>query len=264
MSLRLDVSGNYMLESVNYITCINPMVHPDRILPYHDFLYIIDGDWEIWEEENVYSLHSDDLLILEAGKHHYGLKPCSPGNRHMYIHAAGGMGVEGSTLKEFKSLIHCQNNSRVKQLFEEILSVMWSEDELKDMKLELLFKLFLCEILKQQEQTDRSKVNIVEQAVSLMQTTPQTFFTSTEMADKFFVCERTLNNLFRKTYNMTFSGYQMDRKLEMVRQYLQMHPESKLDEAAKNFGFCDEFHLGKAYKKKYGVSPKRHIKEQGI
>lgn len=261
MSLKLNLSCNYTLESANYITCINPMVHPDRILPYHDFLYIIEGEWEIWEDENVYFLHSNDLLILSAGRHHYGIKPCSPNNRHMYIHMAEGEADAEDIQKEFQSLIHCQNNPRVKQLFEEMLSVTWSEDELKNMKLELLFKLFLFELLKQQDQSIRSKINIVEQSVSLMQTTPQKFFTSTEMADRFFVCERTLNNLFRKTYNMTFSGYQMDRKLEMVRQYLLQHPESKLDEAARNFGFCDEFHLGKAYKKKYGVSPKRHVRD---
>ena len=87
MSINLNIFSDYSLESANYITFINPGLHPDRILPFHDFLYIIDGTWEIIENENVYNLHSDDLIILAANRHHYGKNPCSANNRHMYIHA---------------------------------------------------------------------------------------------------------------------------------------------------------------------------------
>jgi AraC-like DNA-binding protein len=48
-------------------------------------------------------------------------------------------------------------------------------------------------------------------------------------------------------------------KLEMVRQYLSDHPYETLANAARSYGFYDEFHLGKAFKKKYGYSPKRKI-----
>ncbi len=260
MGVLLSISADYKLESANYITCINPMLHPNRIMEYHDFLYIIDGEWEIIEDDVVYTLKSDDLLILAAGRHHYSEKPCSEGNRHMYIHAAASESVAEASDKEFNSLIHCQNNPKVKQLFEEIISAVWSEDELKEEKLKFLFGAFLCEVYKQQTNENASGKNIVAQAVSIMQAAPQSFFTSGDMAARFFVCERTLNNLFKKAYGKTFSTYQMDRKLEMVRQYLLINPEAKLGEVAANFGFCDEFHLGKTYKKKYGISPKRHVK----
>jgi len=171
-----------------------------------------------------------------------------------------GMEDSPEDSREIKSLIHCCNNPKIKQLFEEIISALWSEDELKMQRLQMLFGLFLCELYKQQRKENNTGINIVEQAVYIMQMTPQTFFSSSEMAARFFVCERTLNNLFRKEHGKTFCGYQMDRKLEMVRQYLILHRDSRLDEAARNFGFYDEFHLGKAYKKKYGISPKKHIK----
>lgn len=266
MSVQLPINGDYFLEGANYITCINPMLHPDRILPYHDFLYILEGDWEIAEDDNVYQLHTDDLLILAAGRHHYGESPCSPGNRHMYIHAFPMQQPESrqageTAAREFHSLIHCQNNAKVRQLFEEIISVMWSQDELKDIRLRLLMGLFLCEVYRQQDNEHSTRVNIAEQAANLIRTNPQNFYTCGDMAERFFVCERTINNLFRKAYGKSFYAYQMDGKLEMVRQYLLIHPESKLDEAARNFGFCDEFHLGKAYKKKYGISPRRHVRE---
>lgn len=263
MSVSLPILADYGFESANYITCINPMLHPNRIMEYHDFLYIIDGEWEIIEDGEVYNLKSDDLLILAAGRHHYSEKPCSAGNRHMYIHAVPGR-YENTLAKaeclEFATLIHCQNNPKIKRLFEDIIAAVWSEDELKEARLKFLFGAFLCEVYGQQKNDGSLGKNIVSQAIAIMQAEPQHFFTCGEMAAKFFVCERTINNMFKKAYGKTFSGYQMDKKLEMVRQYLFMTPDARLSEVAANFGFCDEFHLGKTYKKKYGISPKKHIK----
>ncbi|MBQ9765111.1 MAG: helix-turn-helix transcriptional regulator [Lachnospiraceae bacterium] len=270
MSALLPICKDYEIESANYITCINPMFHPDRIMPYHDFLYIIDGEWEIIEDDVTYKLQTDDLLILVAGRHHYSLKPCSPNNRHMYIHVCESDKTSedithseaGETkLREFSSQISCRNNPKIKRLFEDIISVVWSEDELKKENLSFLFGAFLCELYKQQNSGRLQGENIVGQTLAIMQAEPHTFYSCSDMANRFFICERTLNNLFKKSYDKTFFAYQMDRKLEMVRQYMLVNPEAKLSEVAGNFGFCDEFHLGKAYKKKYGISPKRHIKK---
>ena len=71
------------------------------------------------------------------------------------------------------------------------------------------------------------------------------------------ISARTLNNHFFKNYGKTFYAYQMETKLEMVRDFLIHQPDAKLHEAALNFGFYDEFHLSKAFKKQYGVSPSK-------
>ena len=78
-----------------------------------------------------------------------------------------------------------------------------------------------------------------------------------EMAAEFYICPRTLNNRLRASCSQTFSAYQMDLKLEMVREFLAHQPDAKLHEAAVNFGFYDEFHLSKAFKKKYGYPPSK-------
>ena len=49
--------------------------------------------------------------------------------------------------------------------------------------------------------------------------------------------------------------FQRKYRLEAVRAFLLSHPDVSLRQAAENFGFCDEFHLSKAYKQRYGVSP---------
>ena len=82
----LEKMGMHTISSGNYVTSVNGMIHPDRIMKEHDFLYMLDGSWEICEDHETYKMQTNDLLILPAGRHHYGQKLCNPGNRHMYRH----------------------------------------------------------------------------------------------------------------------------------------------------------------------------------
>lgn len=86
MDFAIKIDGTHRIESANYVTNVNPALHPNRVMELHDFLYILDGTWEIYENDTAYHLRNDDLLILTACNHHYGLLPSNAGNRHMYIH----------------------------------------------------------------------------------------------------------------------------------------------------------------------------------
>ena len=104
---------------------------------------------------------------------------------------------------------------------------------------------------------------MIEEIIRLIHSTPQTFFTAGEIASRYYVCERTLNNRFHKYCTKTFPAFQMETKLEMVRQFLLTQPDTKLREAAINYGFCDEFHLSKAFKKHFGLSPSQYRQLHG-
>ena len=84
--LFLERMSPRTITSANYITSVNGMLHPARTMSEHDFLYILDGTWEVIEEGIPYELQTDDLLILCAGRYHTGVQLCNPGNRHMYFH----------------------------------------------------------------------------------------------------------------------------------------------------------------------------------
>ena len=104
---------------------------------------------------------------------------------------------------------------------------------------------------------------MIEEIIRLIHSTPQTFFTAGEIASRYYICERTLNNRFHKYCKKTFPAFQMETKLEMVRQFLLIQPDTKLREAAINYGFCDEFHLSKAFKKHFGLSPSQYRQLHG-
>lgn len=258
MELVIDINNTHKIESANYVTNVAPTLHPDRVMELHDFLYIIDGTWEIYENDIPYKLQNDDLLILTAGSHHYGKLPSSEGNRHMYIHLYTEAGSQTSGTR-LNTLYHCGSNPRIKQYFEEIISTYWSENPLKDTRLSLLFGLLICELDSLENTSFASgKYNeTIPKVLNLMQTNPQILYSCQEMADNFYICPRTLSNMFMQGFGVSFYNYQMNMKLEMVRQYLSDHPLELLYNVARNFGFYDEFHLSKAYKKKFGYPPKK-------
>lgn len=274
MNYHFQLSGNRPVIEANYNTFVHPALHPDRIMDCHDFLYIIDGTWEIALENaavthapgpdpELLHAHTGDLVILPAHLHHYGAAPCSPNCRNMYIHAAAlpddfPSGNEASEIFSLPSIIHCFQNQTIPDLFSEIITVYWSNSTLKNRKLTCLFELLLCELKEQQAKSPAAFKHyaFVDSVAKYLHANPQTFFTASEVAEQFSVSERTLNNRFREIYQKTLYTYQMEQKLEMVRQFLRANPGVTLREAASNFGFYDEFHLSKAFKKRFGMSPR--------
>ncbi len=259
-----EKTAAYRVTDAGYVTSVNGMVHPDRIMKEYDFLYILEGSWEIYEADTPYSLQTDDLLILTPGLRHYGKKSCNPGNRHMYIHVlppnAKMDNPENSLLSP--SLLHCQKNAKIHQCFHEIITARWVPGPEQQNRLSLLFSLLLCEISEflSMPVPHSAPDPVVEQACERVRTTPQLFFTASQMAANFFLCERTLHNRFQRACGKTFYAFQMETKLEMVRRFLLTQPQAKLHEAALNYGFYDEFHLSKAFKKQFGVSPSEYRK----
>ena len=271
--LSLEKMVPRTITSANYITSVNGMLHPTRTMTEHDFLYILDGTWEVIEEGIPYELQTDDLLILCAGRYHTGVRLCNPGNRHMYFHVLPTEGEqsrktcmdkmeatktsEDSRFLRSHTLIHCQKEPKIRQYFHELISAYWGGDAQREDRLTLLFNLILCELASLQEETagGAGSNSMLERVRQKIYSNPQVFFSAPEMAAEFYICPRTLNNRFRASCNQTFSAYQMDLKLEMVREFLSHQPDAKLHEAAVNFGFYDEFHLSKTFKKKYGYPP---------
>lgn len=71
-----------------------------------------------------------------------------------------------------------------------------------------------------------------------------------------FVNPKTLNNAMHKKVGMPFYTYEKQQKLKMVAVQLKAEPEVKLSQIATAFGFYDEFHMSKAFKQMFGISPR--------
>lgn len=272
MYYAFQLSAKRRIAEANYNTFVKPLAHPDRVMPYHDFLYILEGNWEVGVEAGerceVFQLRKGDLLILPAGLRHYGTRLCSPHSRNMYIHAeplpgdhacdTSDISVAEPDLILLPLLIHCGGSVEISRYFSEIITGCWDDALHKETRLSCLVQLLLCELGCQALKspvTMRCSAFVYEIA-QFSQSNPEVFFSVSDMARRFHVSEKTLNNRFKMVYNKTFYAWQMDQKLDMVYQYLHSVPNAALKEIAANFGFYDEFHLSRAFKKKFGTAPK--------
>lgn len=274
MDYVFQLSAPHRIIGANYNTFVNPILHPNRIMPEHDFLYILDGTWEIALESadscELFQVQRGDLIILPAKLHHYGTKLCSPNSKNMFIHVTPVLGDDlFSKRKEYDSKIskdyvllstitHCNNNLKINHFFSDIIATYWGNSNYKEKKMTCLFELLLCEIQEQQLKSPATFqfIAFVEEVAQFLQANPQTFFSVPDIAAKFQISVGTLNNRFKRVYGKTFYTWQMDQKLEMVYQFLRSNPDITFRETALNFGFYDEFHLSRAFKKYFGTAPK--------
>ena len=260
------------IDEAKDVTYNNGIVHPSRECPaFHDLIYMAKGQWEIFCCGEAYTVCEGDVIILPAGYPHTGKKACANGTRTLYIHifpvSGDSNGEEEqpddkTSRLQISNVVHCQNNAVVRSLFEEVILLEESDlPEKKDMQSVLVQSLF-CMLNKSWKQSSLRNHDIVQICIDILNSTPEVIFKEKEMAQRLYISTKTLRAGFRRMYGKTFYQYQLDYKLSKVCSYLTNDADATLSEIAGNLGFCDEFHLSKLFKKKYGISPNQYRKRQ--
>lgn len=241
-------------------------LHPDRVIGTHDLFYLQDGGWEVFEDGTAYQLCPGDVLFLHAGHHHWGQTGCLINTSPIYIHCdphpqdcftADPSVLPEETMVRIDSITHCQGRPRVKRLFQDLLYYYYSGLPQIGLRLSaLLLDLFYeLSTASQSQDTGRAEDDLVNQVIYQIRTAPQVNHTLRALSETHFVSESTLSKRFRAATGSSVHQYQLAAKLEMARLQLITQPHVPVKEISAAYGFCDEFHFSKLFKKKYGVSP---------
>ena len=237
--------------------------HPDRIMEEHDLIYIREGHWSIAQDGINYDLMPDDVILLQAGHHHYGEKPCTSAVKTCFIHfnahindSIGDAVTDNPDLWIFPMVVHCKNNPMVKNYFNRIIHSYWSEDKFAEKKATAYLDLLLCELV------DRGKIkkqrdSVVEDIKLQIKNTPSRFISNKEFAEQYHCSVKTISSKFKENTGCSLHAWQMKIKCQMADELMQYEPSITLKELAATYGFYDEYHFGKCFKKTIGYSPKR-------
>lgn len=178
LETRREISAAY------YNFYAEPALHPDRVMYEHDFVYICEGSWEVFQDRLPFQLEEGDVLLLTAGHHHYGKLPCKEGTRTMYIHVspaddrnAGTDDGEPEGYVLLPEKVSCGQFPRVKRLFETIVyEYSLAEQSLYQARLSALFGLLLVELSAALQRAEPlTQDPLVKEVLDFIHANPQRF-----------------------------------------------------------------------------------------
>ncbi|MBE6537986.1 MAG: AraC family transcriptional regulator [Ruminococcaceae bacterium] len=259
-----NVKERHAVTEANTNFYFAPFVHPERRMAEHDFIYVLEGEWKIGQDEELFSLKKDSLLILGAGHLHFGVSPCSPNTKTMYFHATAKEGDltayrwNGSTEDEvfIESLTDCSQRESVKNIFSNIVNCKLQGE---DKKANVLLDLLLCE-LSQKDSAEKNE-SVASKIKTIIHGSPEKIFSNRTLASMTSVSVKTAENKFREQFGVTIHQYVLAFKAEQAVAYFRNFPDMTVKEVAYNLGFYDEYHFSKQFKKVKNISPSAYKKQ---
>lgn len=255
----LQPGAGRRLGAANFVSYPEPYLHPDRVMNEHDLVFLLEGQWEVCQSGQRYLMEPGDVLLLEAGQHHYGETPCTPGTRTMYLHITAhpqdGQALPGQlkipTLTKASAL-------NLRRGFQQIINEFYSRDPRRSIRIAALIDLLLCDLAQAAEyHQEKWPVGAVR---SILLSNPSVNYSADELARQLNLPSRRLRYLFQNACGQPIHRYQLDLKLDMARQLLLTEPGRTLSDVAETFGFTDAFHLSHAYKRRFGHAPREKQK----
>ena len=256
---RFSISNNRIIESANFCFFDKPCMHPSRNMNVHDFIYMIDGEWKIGLENEIFEMHNDDVVILPANRPHYGVFPCSPKTRTMYFHiysdpmdgAIESETLDGSVI--VSNFLNTTTAPNIRLLFEKILKTKSNSQ---------ICAAYLNTLLYELSEISAKKSNIsMARAIHDYIIFSQRILTNSEIANHFNICKRSAEIIFKNHYKTTIHEFILDHKLKESKRYLVDYPDMKIISIAKTLGFYDEYHFSKMFSRKFGISPTAYRKK---
>ena len=234
----------------------NPFIHPKRKMKEHDFIYILQGEWEFGQNEETFKVVKDDILVLSANNSHFGISPCAENTKTMYFHASYQNDFISESFTDgicFKNHINTSYNPNIKKYFSEIVNSKLSG---KQKKADLFFQLLLTEL------TDKDYIShsLSQRIKNIIHNSPEKFFSNKELAQMCNVSVKTAETHFKEQFGSTIHQYILEFKINEAISYFNKFPNITIKEVAYNLGFYDEYHFSKQFKKITGTSPSEYRK----
>lgn len=262
-----NMSTKHRILDTSQVYWPDGLLHPNRVMSVHDWIYTLDGNWVIHQEEETFHIYPDDLLILQAGCHHYGTEPSSKPLRDIWIHLSYNEGDSASMILPdelpaetvvLDSLYHCQDNPRIKQYFTEICEEYTSAS--RPYVLSHLADSIILELQKMSEETILHSRRFARDIYTLIQDNPSKNYSLDELCETLLTSKRTLLRSVKEETGLSVHQFLLNVKIQLARAKINMQPRLPLRSLAEELGFYDEFHLSKVFKSFTGVSPQSYRK----
>jgi AraC-like DNA-binding protein len=147
---------------------------------------------------------------------------------------------------------------KIFQYFQDIVRIYWSDLPHNDLRCSAIMSIILEELADVCSRPQELGSEAILKAQTLIAEHPRTFYSISGLAKECNMGVRSFSSKFKAETGQTVHTYQMNGKLNRIAELIRSEDNVSLKSMAANFGFYDEFHLSKAFKKKFNVSPTQY------
>ena len=264
---HIAIAPRRLVSAATYCNYVYPTLHPDRVMIEHDLVYIERGSWTIRRDGIAYALRPGDVILLRAGRHHDSKLPCEAGTRTMYIHFSADAQDDIATgAYHIPTHIRAGMVPSVRDDCLRLIDAWWTAGAHREQRTSALLDTLLCNLAERGANQPARLDWPVDIIHSMAVNEPDQNFTAQRIAERLGISQRSLRYRFEQAAGCPLHQYLMNLKLNMAKHALVTAPESLISDVAQTFGFCDEYHLSRAFKKRFGYPPGqyRHVAEKDL
>lgn len=238
---------------------------------YYELLYFVAGDASMWVEGANYPLRPRDLMVFNiAETHSIVINSDRPYERiilQIKSKLFSSIDPEHKLFIPFTSRGLGESNRLRPEDFEDTywetcIKKMLTPDKAKSLQFMANVPALLNELRCAFEHTDSGRAstedNLPSRIINYINTNISEDLTPDKIAAKFYISRSKLYALFRETTGSTIWKYITVKRLLIAKELLQ-RGEKPMDVYLK-CGFHDYTAFFKAYKAKFGISPKQDTK----
>ena len=267
-----------------YLSTDSGFVHPDRILDVNVLLYVEEGSFHIFEEEEDFTVEPGNLVFLKQGLHHFGDIKCPKGTKWFFVHFNLNEEGDGRELSPYErylfteadntskrtyhilpKTVHIEKNSRIFSRFMTLERMFESRDYSANLNLNSYLYEILTDIYELSI-TDRhvdGKWEKVLKMMTFLDGRANSPFISEELEEYMGLTFKHLNLLFKQTTGTTLWKYHSNVRMEKAKQLLTTTALS-IGEISDELKFESPYYFCNAFKKHTGIAPSRYRKENVI
>lgn len=224
-------------------------IHPARVIHSNEVIFVIAGTVYITEDQQQYELKKNDMLLLEAGRYHYGHQK-STNTSFYWVHFTGGPDIDPKR-KCQKNL----NSFNLLLLFKQLLH--YRAEQNSEECLNYLMRLILIELFSDHIPNPINRVSA--EAAAWITANRDIPLKAEQVAAHFGYNADYLSRVFKADYGMSIKEFINKEKMRSIKELL-LSSDMRLAEIAQNTGFSDYKYFLKFFKYHEGITPKEFLK----
>ena len=263
--LQLQMTCPVKAQNAGLFISRGNAMHPTRIIDSHELIFVIQGELDMWEEDEIFHVPTGQTLHLWPNRTHGSTKPMPPDLIFYWIHFE---------LESKINKISPFNNETLDPIFilpqsvqlphpeilERLFRIFLNGQEtgtLRPVSANLLILLMLTEIAQQSRMktVDTSQLNIVASwADTYIRMNFDRPITAGKIAEALGYNVDYLGRIYRQSYDCTLTEAIHKRRIRKACDYL-LNSKLTIDQIALNCGFNDSDYFRRIFKRQMQITP---------